>query len=330
MALSHDFFVRCFRHRSSEELSLSLEQRIYNEPALAAIKQILEQRSFMMGADLYEHYKKMFNDTKPIRGRAEDVRPIGQRRRDWELIEMDGDVVACKLYNTQVVRYYPNGQVGLRCGGWPTPLTADFIHTHSPWRCIKRYRKLWVSVPDASGEHRSYPIPNNGELVFERVGSHWQPTSEVKIMKSVVDREKSKQAREPVKPFMKWAKSFLAMSDGWVMHETRKQVQGINPNGWGYERRYMTDSELYELVCSDDSEKHMLALCGLLEISAAEERRLVEETKIQDTAYTAQWTDTRFQFEQLRNRVERVIKNSADIYTTVEVEVGAKMQAGIV
>ena len=47
MALTHDFYVRCFRHRSSEELARSLEQRIYNEPALAAITQILEQRRFI-------------------------------------------------------------------------------------------------------------------------------------------------------------------------------------------------------------------------------------------------------------------------------------------
>ena len=334
MALTHDFYVRCFRHRSSEELELYVEQKVYNAPALAAITQILEQRRFMMGANLYEHYKKMFNEIKPIRGRAADVRPIGQRRRDWELIEMDGDVVACRLYNTQVVRYYPDGQVGLRCGGWATPLTAEFIHIHSPWQCIKRYNKLWVSVRDEAGEMRSYPIPSNEELIFERVGDRWRPTKEVKIMKSVIDREKSKQAREPVKPFMKWAKSFLAMSDGWVMHETRKQVQGVSASGWGYEGMFLTDSEVYGLLCSDDNEEYMKALCVVLDSRDAGEKRKVEETKIEydDGKFTqiVSWYDTRFQFEQLRNRVDRVIKSSADVYKTVEVEVGTKMQTGVV
>ena len=330
MALTHDFYVRCFRHRSSEELSMYLEQRIYNETALAAIKQILEQRSFMMGGNLYEHYKQMYDNTKPIRGRAEDIRPIGQRRRDWELIEMDGDVVACKLYRTQVVRYYPDGRIGLRCEGWSTPLTADFIHTHSPWRCMKRYRKLWVSVPDENGEHRSYPIPNNEELAFERASNGWRPTKEVKLKKSVIDREKSKQARAPIKPFLAWAKMFMALSDGWVMHETRKKVLGISANGWGYEGRYMPDCELFVLMQSDDMENYLKALCVMLDIGSMQEQRMVEETEIQNTGYKAQWYDTRFDFTQLRGRVDRIIKNCADVYTQVEVDVSANMQAGIV
>ena len=39
-----------------------------------------------MTIDLYAWYKHRYEDTKPIRGRAEDVRPIGKRSRDWELV----------------------------------------------------------------------------------------------------------------------------------------------------------------------------------------------------------------------------------------------------
>ena len=61
----------------------------------------------------YEYYQKKWNDTKPIRGRAEVCKPLGQRRRTWETVEkrdIDGqEVYACHLYNTDVVMYYPHG-----------------------------------------------------------------------------------------------------------------------------------------------------------------------------------------------------------------------------
>lgn len=34
----------------------------------------------------YKFYEEKYNKTKPIRGRSTDVRPIGERRRDWETI----------------------------------------------------------------------------------------------------------------------------------------------------------------------------------------------------------------------------------------------------
>ena len=131
----------------------------------------------------YQDFKNLYDGIKPIRGRAEDVRPIGQRRRTWERIEMDGDVVACRLYDTQVVGYYPDGRIGVRCGGWQSPLTAEFIHTHSPWRCFKRNNKLWVMVPNGEQKYMHYPIPSKGELQFRIEGSHWVPVGDVVIEK---------------------------------------------------------------------------------------------------------------------------------------------------
>ena len=72
----------------------------------------------------YNHYKSLYENIKPIRGRAVDVRPIGKRSRDWETIRMDGDVVECVLYRTPVVRYYPDGRIGLQSDGWATTATA--------------------------------------------------------------------------------------------------------------------------------------------------------------------------------------------------------------
>ena len=182
----------------------------------------------------YEFFKDKWEKTKPIRGRSVDVRPIDnyRRYRDWETIEKrqvigsDGtqqEVYACHLYQTDVVLYYPDGSIGLQIGSWATPTTADFMTCHSPFYICKRYNKIWV-YPNGHSVDEAYPIPEEGELrlVVGADGSY-KPDRPIKIEKVVVDRTKAKDAREKIKPFIEWAKSFNKLTDGWVMQDTREQ-----------------------------------------------------------------------------------------------------------
>jgi hypothetical protein len=115
----------------------------------------------------YNHYKSLYESVKPIRGRAVNVRPIGKRRRDWETVRMDGDVVECVLYQTPVVRYYPDGKIGVDTGGWVTPSTAEFMYTHSPFMCRKRNNKIQVNPLGRHTEDaKYYPLPEHSETVF--------------------------------------------------------------------------------------------------------------------------------------------------------------------
>lgn len=281
----------------------------------------------------YTHYKNLHDTIKPIRGRAEDVRPIGRRHRDWETIEMDGDVVACRLFNTHVVRYYPNGSIGVRCDSWATNLTAEFVHTHSPWQCYKRNNKLWVIVGDADGGYKHYPVPDRGELVFERGDKSWQPVGDVVIEKRVINRSRAKEARAPYQPFLEWAKTFLKMSDGWIMHETRKQVMRFSLKN-GFSRGY-DESEMMGLARSTEQDDWLKAMCQILWTSPDEWR------EAETYNYTMQWngsthnltqryTDERYRFVTLKNRLYRMIEKATDIHDTVQVSVTDKALRDIV
>jgi hypothetical protein len=281
----------------------------------------------------YYDFKNLHDSIKPIRGRSEEVRPIGQRRRTWETIEMDGDVVACRLYNTQVVRYYPDGRIGVQCQAWSTPLTAEFIHTHSPWQCYKRYNKLWVLVPSESEKYKYYPIPDKGELQLRIEGNHWVPVGDVVVEKRVVNRAKAKEAREPYRPFLDWARTFMRMSDGWIMHATRKEALSLNPHGeFGV--------TLYEDTLLDmmrDETRYLEALCSLLYRNAdAVAIKLAETMPVEwewsggKRTFIKEHHDMRFKFELLSGRVRRMIDKQSDIYDKVQVELGSNAQTNIV
>lgn len=241
----------------------------------------------------YNHYKSLYESIKPIRGRAVDVRPIGKRSRDWETIRMDGDVVECVLYKTPVVRYYPDGRIGLQCDSWVTPSTAEFMYEHSPFVCRKRNHKIQVNPTGKyQDDAKYYPLPNNSETVFVLTSDNkYAPAAPLVEHKQVIDRTKAKEAREPFVPFIKFMETFLKLSDGWLMHETREQV-GTLSNDRSYFNRACYDYGLNEYrggnadksmllnIEEAQEEDYLRVMCMFLDRCAFNNHQLVKSFEV--------------------------------------------------
>lgn len=286
----------------------------------------------------YNHFKAKYHSTVPIRGRSEDVRPIRDRRRTHELITTKkypcGQVSYCAtLYGTDVVEYHNNGQVTLRTGGWATPTTAEFMHEQSPFTVWKQNNKLWVRVPTPEGV-LAFPIGK--ELTFEMVGERdrfYQPINKVLINKRVVDRAKAKTAREPLQPFLAWCKAFLTMSDGWVMHETRKAALGWEKRDdrdmWVMPLNNISDEALYRMLTEDTvlmpEDNYLLALCRMSSNVWMEKRRVethdYEHVWSGNThKYTQHFDEYRVEFNTLKRKVYALSEKFGDIHTITQVE----------
>jgi len=76
----------------------------------------------------YEDALKMYNAVKPMRGRAEEVKPLGERRdADTYRIRKHGDAVELVLYKTPVITFTPDGEVSLFIDGYNSVSTHQFI-----------------------------------------------------------------------------------------------------------------------------------------------------------------------------------------------------------
>lgn len=87
----------------------------------------------------YDEMKAHYEAVKPIRGREPSCKPLGKNRRYW-WYQIKRNVVAnqaenteyhtycAHLYNTDVVEFFPNGDVTLRTGGWATFTTGACIN----------------------------------------------------------------------------------------------------------------------------------------------------------------------------------------------------------
>ena len=311
-------------------------------------------------ARCYEFFKEKWEKTKPIRGRSVDVRPIDnyRRYRDWETIEkrfvrcdggVEQEVYACHLYQTDVVLYYPDGSIGLQIGSWATPTTADFMTCHSPFYICKRYNKIWV-YPNGHSVDEAYPIPEEGELrlVVGADGSY-KPDRPIKIEKVVVDRTKAKDAREKIKPFIEWAKSFNKLTDGWIMQDTREQFakyeqsvqhnwstlkvnyglpEGLVTYRWTGSVEGIHAQKVYEYLQTCDDEGWMRVYLALTDDKdRAEDSRLTKQIKIGDEKNNREMKlyDIKYRWETLQSQIYTMVHNAVDTTKKIEVDVGKPM-----
>ena len=296
-----------------------------------------------MSKKTYDVYALRYETTKPIRGRSTDIRPIGERRRDWETITkkaIDEGMwsYSAHLYSTECVEYLPNGDIILRSGGWPTPTTAEFIHIHSPFTCWKQGGKLWIR---AKGSEDVQALPLNNELRMNWKGEYnYEPSEKVMVRKRVIDREKAKAARAPVQPFLEFAKSMLTLSDGWVMHTTCKEVLGWvgdSPENYGYASDgYAGEFGLYELITSPQQDiepesKYLEALCRISTghmiecLKRREAEVLTYEVSFASAGHTTfnrnrVFYDHKMDFERIKRKVYAMVEAHEDVHKIIEVE----------
>jgi hypothetical protein len=77
----------------------------------------------------YDMAYAVWEQTKPIRGRSVDLRPLAERRyADCYSIRKNAEgAIECVLYKTPVVTFMPDGEIHIRNGGYASASTHTFI-----------------------------------------------------------------------------------------------------------------------------------------------------------------------------------------------------------
>jgi hypothetical protein len=220
---------------------------------------------------------------------------------------------------------------------------------HSPFYICKRYNRIWV-YPKGHTVDEAYPIPETEELrlVMGEDGSY-KPDRPIKIEKVVIDRTKAKEARDKIKPFIEWAKSFNRLTDGWVMQDTREQFakyeqkvehnwatlkvnyglpEGLVTYRWTGSVEGIHAQKAYEYLqtCSDDGWMRMyLVLTD--DKDRAEESRLIKQVKIggDNNNRMMKLYDVKFRWETIQSQIYNMVHNAVDTTKKIEVDVGKPM-----
>lgn len=173
----------------------------------------------------YEEVKAHYESIKPIRGRSEEIRPCGTRRKDWQqIVKHDDESYSYKLHQTDCVTFKPDDTIIISPNNWHTPCTAEFITAWSPFYAYKRHNVLWISTYNTK-----VPLVKPLVIKYMRERTDWftnpyEPEYQKYYVKQI-NRARAKESRKDFEPFLRWLKTFLSMSDGWVNFETLEAVR---------------------------------------------------------------------------------------------------------
>lgn len=177
----------------------------------------------------YAHIKSHYESVVPIRGRAEECRPLGRRRYDWYEVRENTVVIdlspenplgtfaksyVCRLYQTDVVEFFPNNDVVLRVCRWKGPTTMGMLtYAMKAHGSIVSASGKWY-FRNNMGEDFVLPTGKGEELLLRKAEDGAYRPLEVKQEYTYkAKRKELNRIRKQYKVFIDYTKSMLSMDD---------------------------------------------------------------------------------------------------------------------
>ena len=226
----------------------------------------------------YAHMKAHYEEVAPIRGRTEEVRPIGRRRYDWyEIVKnqvallKDGDplgefatVYACKLYRTNVVEWYPNNDIILRVPRWRGPTSMGMLtYAMAQHGSIVSASGKWYF---RSKDNVDYLLPDgkDGELLIRKADDgFYRPLDVAQEYRYKAKRKELNRIRKEYAPFVDYARNMFLICDTLpkdyhavenLCKELGVKSTNLTGHGWGstVENRTAFINKVKEAINSND------------------------------------------------------------------------------
>lgn len=180
-------------------------------------------------ANYTEAYAK-WNNTKPMRGRSDDKRPLGERR-DVDTYSIRKNVwteaIELVLYQTPVIKFTADDEVVLNHGRWPSASTCQFISRVLAGVGASRVRGEVVLGFSTADGRVIQKLGQDEELVLVRSGDgRWQPKQIKTLFDYRINRREANNVRKDVKQFRDYLQGMVKlMEDETMMYgQTYKRI----------------------------------------------------------------------------------------------------------
>jgi hypothetical protein len=173
----------------------------------------------------YDAAKRKHDDIKPIRGRADKVRPLGKRSADYINIHEVGTSInpayAVRLYLTDIVTYHADGRIVVRTGGWASSATTKALHrvlpTYDVARVNKQVRVCGYVVPPTS-EGLTF-VPADGKVEGVPAWDGYTLIDPHREYTHVINRKAANEVRKQFKHFNDWYKGYMSLREGRMLEK---------------------------------------------------------------------------------------------------------------
>ena len=175
-----------------------------------------------------EAYRK-WNSTKPMRGRSDDIRPLGERRYvDTYSIRKNvwTEAIELVLYQTPVIKFKSDDEVVINYGRWPSASTCQFISRVLWGVGASRVRGDVVLGFSTADGRVIQKLGQDEELVLVRVDGRWQPKEIKTLFDYRINRKEANNVRKDVKQFRDYLQGMVKlMEDESVLYgQTYKRI----------------------------------------------------------------------------------------------------------
>ncbi len=176
-------------------------------------------------ADALERY----NNVEPIRGSGVNagMKPLGHRSRtQFQILKGTEGEIKCRLYDTDVVTFYPDDIVKITDAEYTTQTTANFIDDVLGIRGRVSDHDIVLSI-----HGNQYRL--SGGMVLKRNGEgKLQVLQVAKAYTHKVDRKVMKNLRAGIKDFMSYLSGSIKVRDGGTFSPEEKE-ELVNYLGMG-------------------------------------------------------------------------------------------------
>ena len=168
----------------------------------------------------YAAAEKFFENTKHIRGRSEQNKPLGDRRHADTFFmsrahRSEGVLYICTLYSTPVVTFMPDGEVRVCVQSYTTRSTHDFINAVLANVSVSTHENQTV----LSVSNGKFVVPRDGHLKLRRNDKgHYEALDQKPQTKLKINRTGTAAVRRKYADFISYMDGMLAVrkNDGQI------------------------------------------------------------------------------------------------------------------
>jgi hypothetical protein len=269
----------------------------------------------------YEQALKQFNDTKPIRGRDVECRPLGHRDRPHFSIKLnEQQEVECCDYNAKpAVTFRPNGEVWIR-PQWISVSSCAFIEEVLGIASSQVDYKIRIEL--ASG---TFVVPINEGLVIKRDperGNNYHPLSVRPNVVHHIKRGVANNVRSQYADVFGYAHGYFKLDAKMPSDEEQREMFGIKQivNEYADGERYEYDvlnNPRWEISNPEDFEQFIDMMRS---DEPMDQYKAIVALRIQNGS----WRSEKRSYKEVLQVIDRMIltMHRDEVFKEVEVPVG--------
>jgi hypothetical protein len=222
----------------------------------------------------YADALETYNNVEPIRGsgRNAGLKPLGHRNRiQFQLLKGSDNEIKCRLYDTDVVVFYPDGTIKITDATYTTQTTANFIEDVLGIRGRVSDHDIVLSI------HGNHYRLAGGMILKRNEEGRLQVLQVAKAYTHTVDRKVMKKLRASVKDFMSYLNGSIKVRDNGLFSNEEKQelVEYLDMGEYAFGLTYVNTwrhsiedtraklAKFFALIESGDMENWYRASCWL-------------------------------------------------------------------